>query len=243
MSIKVLLAGDSTVAACPAGETPMSGWGAHLGAPLNALVAAARPGVIVPVLNVAKGGANTSSFRGEGLWDALLLAAAPGDVVVLQFGHNDQKIPTLAPSDGYTRNLRRFVEEVRGRGLHPVLCTPVGRRRFVDGVPVETLAAYAAAVAHLGHDLGVPVLDLDAATRGLYQERGDDGSRSLFTQFAPDEHPLWRLGVLDDTHYNVTGAVAVARLVADRLAPLVLEHLAGRTACAQSGPPPSGRPT
>ena len=31
----VLLGGDSTVAACPAHETPMSGWGAHLGAPLN----------------------------------------------------------------------------------------------------------------------------------------------------------------------------------------------------------------
>ena len=28
--MKILLAGDSTVAACPSYEYPMSGWGAHL---------------------------------------------------------------------------------------------------------------------------------------------------------------------------------------------------------------------
>ncbi|HSN10928.1 MAG TPA: rhamnogalacturonan acetylesterase [Propionibacteriaceae bacterium] len=229
--MQVLLAGDSTVASCPAAETPMSGWGAHLGAPLNAGLAsrAARSGRTAPVVgvvNVAKGGANTSSFRGEGLWDALLLAASSGDVVVMQFGHNDQKIPTLAPWDGYARNLERFVEECGDRGLRPVLCTSVARRRFVDGRLVPTLGEYPDAVTQLGSRLGVPVVDLHTATSALYEAWGEEGSRALFTQFAPDTHPLYRGGVADDTHFSITGAQAVAQEVATALVPIIEEEWA-----------------
>src|SRR5659263_267485 len=152
----------------------MSGWGAHLGAPLNAALAfrasqAGRQAQVVGVVNVAKGGANTSSFRGEGLWDALLLAASTGDLVIMQFGHNDQKIPTLAPREGFARNLERFVEECRERGLRPVLCTSVARRRFVEGRLVPTLGDYPDAVLELGARLDVPVVDLHAVTSRLYE--------------------------------------------------------------------------
>ena len=224
----VLLAGDSTVASCPAGETPMSGWGAHLAAPLNAALAfrasrAGRPAQVVGVINVAKGGANTSSFRGEGLWDALLLASSPGDLVIMQFGHNDQKIPTLAPREGFARNLERFVEECRERGQRPVLCTSVARRRFVEGRLVPTLGGYPEAVLELGARLDVPVVDLHAVTSRLYEAWGDEDSRVLFTQFLADQHPLYRIGIADDTHFSITGAQAVAHEVAAALVPLIEE--------------------
>lgn len=227
MTMKVLLAGDSTVAACPAGETPMSGWGAHLAAPLNVLVtmqrlAAGLDPVVIDVVNVAKGGANTSSHRGEGLWDALLLAADPGDLVLLQFGHNDQKIPSLAFDRGYARHLRAFVDDAREQELIPVLCTPVMRRHFVDGVLVDTLGEFPSAVRNLAAHLEAPLVDLHAATRALLTQLGDDASRDLFTQFAPDEHPLYRQGIADDTHTNVLGATTIARIVADEIADLVV---------------------
>jgi lysophospholipase L1-like esterase len=224
----VLLAGDSTVASCPAGETPMSGWGAHLGAPLNSALAfraslAGRAPQVVGVVNVAKGGANTSSFRGEGLWDALLLASSPGDLVVIQFGHNDQKIPTLAPRQGFAGNLERFVEESRERGLRPVLCTSVARRRFVEGRLVPTLGDYPETVLELGSRLAVPVVDLHAATSRLYEAAGEEKSRALFTQLLPDEHPLYRTGISDDTHFSITGAETVAHQVASALVPIIEE--------------------
>lgn len=227
MTMKVLLAGDSTVASCPAGETPMSGWGAHLAAPLNVLVtvqrlAAGMEPVVVDVVNVAKGGANTSSFRGEGLWDALVLASEPGDLALIQFGHNDQKLPSLAADYGYTRNLRAFVEDAREHELIPVLCTPIMRRRFVDGVLVDTLGEFPGVVRDLAARLEAPLVDLHAATRSLFARLGDDGSRHLFTQFAPDEHPLYRFGISDDTHVTVTGAATIARIVAEDIADLVV---------------------
>lgn len=226
----VLLAGDSTVAAMPPGETPMSGWGAHLGAPLNTLVthrliAAGLPPVTVPVLNVAKGGATTESHRDEWLWDALLLASRPGDVVVLQFGHNDQKRPHLAASAGYRANLARMVSEARERGLHPVLCTPVQRRTFEAGRLRPTHGDHPDAVRGLSAELGVPCIDLTASTTGLYEDLGPEGSAVLFTHSRPGENPLYPDGIADDTHFSFTGATRVARVVAEGLAGLVVDLL------------------
>lgn len=180
----------------------MSGWGAQLGAHLGG-----------PVRNFAKGGATTASHRAEGLWEALLLEAGPGDVVVIQFGHNDQKEPALP----YQENLRAFVEEARGAGTLPVLCTPVQRRRFDGDRLTPTHGDYPERVRALAADEGVPLIDLTAATTELYERLGPDGSAALFTHFPPGRHPLYPDGVADDTHFCFRGADEVAAIVAERL--------------------------
>ncbi|MET7461861.1 rhamnogalacturonan acetylesterase [Nonomuraea sp. NPDC005501] len=202
MTRTVLLAGDSTVASCPASEAPMSGWGAQLGGHVGG-----------PVRNFAKGGATTAGHRAEGLWAALLLEAAPGDLVVIQFGHNDQKEPELP----YRDNLRAFVEEARGAGALPVLCTPVQRRRFVGDRLAPTHGDYPDRVRALAAEQGVPLIDLTAATTELYERLGPEGSKALFTHFPPGGHPLHPDGVADDTHFCFRGADEVAAIVAERL--------------------------
>lgn len=224
--LTVLLAGDSTVAAMPAGETPMTGWGPHLAAPLNTrvtelLLRAGHDPVSVPVLNVAKGGATTESHRDEWLWDALLLASQPGDVLVIQFGHNDSKRPHLAAGTGYRDNLARMVAEARERGLRPVLCTPVQRRAFDGDRLRDTHGDHPDAVRALARELDVPCIDLTEHTSRLYAEWGPDASRARLTHLEAGAHPLYPDGLADDTHYSFLGAIAVAEVVADELAPLV----------------------
>lgn len=204
-----LLAGDSTVAVCPATEAPMSGWGPALGA---------RLGLRARVRNYARGGASTLSFVEDGLWQALLLDLSPGDHVLIQFGHNDQKLPELDPYGGYRDRLARFVEDVRAGGGRPVLCTSVRRRALPEAVPLlHPLADYADAVRTLAARLEVPLVDLHAATGELYASLGDEGSRALFTHFAPGVHPGYPDGVADNTHFCFTGAEAVADLVVEGL--------------------------
>jgi lysophospholipase L1-like esterase len=200
--VTVLLAGDSTVASCPAHEAPMSGWGAQLGAYVG-----------VPVRNFAKGGATTASHRAEGLWAALVREILAGDVVVLQFGHNDQKEPELP----YRDNLRAFVGEARAAGALAVLCTPVQRRRFDGARLVPTHGGYPDQVRALAAAGGVPLIDLTAATTELYERLGPEGSKALFTHFPPGAHPLYPEGVADDTHFCFRGADEVAAIVAERL--------------------------
>ncbi|HSU48738.1 MAG TPA: rhamnogalacturonan acetylesterase [Arthrobacter sp.] len=220
--MKILLAGDSTVANCPTQEFPMSGWGAHL-APLTYAWGA--------VHNFAKGGAATESFRVDGLWADLLAEAGPEDLVLIQFGHNDQKKQHLAARTGYAANLRTMVAEVRRAGAVPVLCTPVERRHFLagghptGGTPSDpalevSLEDYPEVVRELGLELEVPVLDLNAWTRRLYLRLGREGSRELFCHFAPGEHAHWPDGLADNTHFSQQGAALVAAEVAAGLGAL-----------------------
>lgn len=230
--MKILLAGDSTVANCLTHEYPMSGWGAQLAPHVYRRAA---------VHNFAKGGASTESYRGEGLWTALLAEAGEGDLVLIQFGHNDQKKQHLAARTGYAANLRTMVGEVRALGAAPVLCTSVERRHFRDApsssagmgdVLEESLEDYPEVVRELGLELGVPVIDLNAWTRELYVRLGREGSVALFCHFAPGEHAYWPDGLADNTHFSQEGAAVVAEHVAAGLAELGLAApaFAGTTA-------------
>jgi lysophospholipase L1-like esterase len=193
--MRFLLAGDSTVAACLPQQSPMSGWGAALGDRL-------RPED--RVVNLAKGGATTASFVAEGLWAALLAEAVPGDVVVIQFGHNDQKRPDLRAADGYRRRLEGFVRDLRDAGATPVLCTSVERRLFDGSELRHSHGGYPGAVRAVADDLDVALIDLTAFTSWLYEYLGPEESAALFTG-------------ADDTHFHWRGADLVAGFVARSL--------------------------
>jgi lysophospholipase L1-like esterase len=222
--LRVLIAGDSTAAPYVATAFPMCGWGAHLGAPLNAALAGAGSGeVALPlhVVDLAKNGSTTESHREDGLWDAVLASTGPGDVVVIQFGHNDEKREHLDPWDGYTANLRRMIAEVRERGAYPVLATPVARRNFVDGALVDTHGDYPVAARALATELDLPLLDLTVLTAHLLADLGEERSRELFTHVLAGTSPFYPEGKEDDTHFAIDGAIAVAEIAARELAPIV----------------------
>lgn len=197
------LAGDSTVAPPKPDELPMTGWGSYL-----------EPVVGAPVRNLAFGGATTASFLASGTWETLLAEVAPGDTVVVQFGHNDQKEPELLASrGGYTDRLRRMVTDAAARGATAVLCTSTERRWFDGDRITPTHGDYPNAVRDLGHELDVPVIDLAAFTTWLYEDLGAEASRDLLSHFAPGEHPLWPAGLADDTHFHERGARRIAAFV------------------------------
>lgn len=201
------LAGDSTVAPMKPAEQPMAGWGEALGAFTDA-----------PVRNLAFGGATTESFLASGSWSALIGEVHPGDTVLIQFGHNDQKEPELLASrGGYTERLRRFVHETRERGASAVLCTSVERRRFDGDAVTATHGDYPQAVRDLAHELDVPLIDLTAFTTWLYEDLGSSASTALFSHYAPGETTAWPDGLTDDTHFRIEGARRVAAFVARSL--------------------------
>lgn len=196
------LAGDSTVAPGPLDDTGVAGWGAAL-----------HLYVDEPVHNEAIGGATTASFREEGRWQRVLDAIEPGDVVVIQFGHNDQKEPdTLAARGDYTANLRAFVDEARAAGGVPVLGTSVERRLFTDDGDLRlSHGPYPAAVRALGDELDAPIIELTAFTRWLYLWLGQEESWQLFGHSHPET------GAPDNTHFGAHGAATVAAFVAQQL--------------------------
>ena len=199
-TIKFVLAGDSTVATvfeAPKDRPDLAGWGQMLGEFLPE----------AKVVNHARSGTSTLSFRALGLWDRVL--KEKGQWVLIQFGHNDQKEKDPArftdAKTSYRDNLRQFIMEVRATGGQPVLVTPVARRNYVDGKMTTILTPYVEAAQAVGKEMQVPVIDLHSASFALFQQMGEK-----FCQlYAPSE--------TDRTHFSQEGARMIARLVAEGL--------------------------
>ena len=201
------LAGDSTMAIKRAEKRPETGWGEFLAEQFAS-------GAIV-VDNRAMNGRSTRTFIAEGRWSALLEATRPGDIVLIQFGHNDQSIDKpdrYTPPADYVRNLGRFVADVRARNATPVLLTPVARRRFdEEGRMVASHGEYPDLVRALAAREHVALIDMERRSSAVLQEAGVEGSKALFLWLAPGEHANYPQGVQDNTHFSPKGAARMAR--------------------------------
>ncbi|MGW2593081.1 rhamnogalacturonan acetylesterase [Streptomyces sp. NPDC001515] len=209
----VHIAGDSTAAQKYADAAPETGWGMALPFFLGRTLA---------VANHAMNGRSSKSFIDEGRLDALLDEVRPDDLVLVQFGHNDEKTDDPARgTDPYTTFpdcLRRYLDGARARRALPVLLTPVERRRFAaDGTARPTHGAYPDAMRRLAAEEGVPLLDLQALTLARWQELGPDATQSYFNWLEPGRSPNYPEGRQDNTHFRPRGAIEVARLTARAL--------------------------
>lgn len=209
------LIGDSTMADKPDAAHPERGWGQLFRQLVRSPAA---------VDNHARNGRSTKSFIAEGRWQAALEKLQPGDRVIIQFGHNDEKADNpgvhTTPHGSYRENLTRFIRESRSRKAIPILATPVVRRKWQDGRLTPTHGEYPAAVRQLAIAENVPLIDLENLTHTLESALGEEGSKKLHLWFQPGEHPALPKGLADDTHYSETGADAVARLAAMEIARL-----------------------
>lgn len=206
---RIFLVGDSTMANKPL-DLPERGWGMALGDFVR------EPDM---VQNHAMNGRSTKSFITEGRWDKVVAALQPGDFVIIQFAHNDEKKEDPAryadPATSFRDNLRRFVADTRAKQAHPILATPVCRRKFDRaGKLVDTHGAYPAAVRAVAQEEHVPLLDLERATAQWLQAAGDAGSKKFFMWIEPGTHPKIPEGRKDDTHFVAAGAHEVAALAA-----------------------------
>jgi len=219
----VFLLGDSTVTDQPA--EPAASWG-------QMLPAFFRPDIAVA--NHAESGETMKSFMTELRFAKVLESARPGDWALIQFGHNDQKAQwpqTYAAAETTYRDyLRAWIAEFRRRGVVPVLVTSPERRMWTNDRIRPTLADYAAAVAAVGAELHVPVIDLNAASIRFYEALG------------PARAPLaFNDGGKDATHHDNYGAWVLARAVAAAIAAANLPlaaHLAPDLAAFDASRPP-----
>ena len=224
--ITVWLAGDSTMAQKQPDKRPETGWGEALQSCFDSTE--------VRIANRAMNGRSTRSFVAEGRWQAIVDSLHDGDYVFIQFGHNDEKVGTdrYASPDDYRRNLSRFVDEVRGKGAHPVLFTPVVRRKFEGARLVDTHGEYPEAVRTAARERKADLVDMTRASAALVARLGPDSSRALWLHLEPGAHANYRAGVHDDTHFNPRGAQQMAGLAIDAIRALRLGLATKLRACA-----------
>lgn len=203
---QILMAGDSTMSIKALSDYPETGWGM----PFASFFADD-----IKVINLAKNGRSTASFKTEGLWQQILDLCQPGDYVFIQFGHNDEVSTkaTYTTPEQFKANLNAFIQDVQAKHAHPILLTSVTRRYFTAEGKIEPTHPYSVIVDQVAQQHNVEFIDMDSISREHFSQMGDEASALRFMHIKPGLHPNYPNGVRDNTHFNELGAREVAQLV------------------------------
>lgn len=195
------------------------GWGN----PIAALFDPAK----INVVNRAVGGLSSRTYMSSGHWERTLPLIKAGDVVLIQFGHNDsgpvndtvrargtikgvgdesEAINNLITKQdevvhSYGWYLRSYVAQIRARGATPVICSPIPRKNWgTDGKTVRAADSYAGWARQVAQQEKVGFIDLNDTIARQYDALGREKVEAFFPA---DER----------THTNMAGAEFNARVV------------------------------
>ncbi|NDV83238.1 rhamnogalacturonan acetylesterase [Bacteroides sp. 51] len=208
--ITVYMIGDSTMANKSAEKHPEMGWGQAFESYF---------GKDVKVDNRAMDGRSTRSFIAEGRWESILQTLKENDYVIIQFGHNDEKVDTPRGTTlyDYKENLKRFIRETRAKKAIPILLTPVTRRTFTDGKLVNSHGDYPKAAREVAVEENVAFIDALKLSEEIVVELGPEASKQLYLWVEPGEYTYYPEGKKDNTHFTSHGAHIIAGAVAKEI--------------------------
>lgn len=232
----VWVVGDSTVSSfTDSYYYPRYGWGTQLYNYFDETL---------QVNNLALSGRSSKSFTTEDNYQTLLSGMKSGDYLLIGFGHNDEKAETeryTNPNGDYTTAgsfanslYENYIKPAQAAGTTVILCTPIVRRTK-DGVwsnnDLHIVATsgeyeggdYAEAIRKLGNDLNIPVVDMTAMTKELYDTLGASETLYLHAWTSSKE------GSVDNTHTNIWGGKYNAYLITQKIKELnvagIAEHI------------------
>ena len=206
----IFICGDSTAATYAPENAPITGWGQVLGEFI--------PGA--EIVNKSMGGRSTKSFLADGRLVAIEQAIQPGDLMLIQFTHNDTSDLVWRHTDPYTSfaaNLALYVDTARIHGATPVLMTPIPRRYWRNGELLDAHGDYPDAIRLVAMQKGVHLLEITREAMKDLRDMGEEATYPLYMNVEPGLYPAYPNGSKDDTHIQRAGAEFYARMTADML--------------------------
>lgn len=211
----IFIAGDSTASVYGPEVFPRMGWGQVLGD---------FYGDDINVVDLAQSGRSSRSFIDEGWFADLAGRIGAGDILLIQFGHNDEKIHSperyTAPETDFKTYLKKYIDLAHDKSATPVLLTPVVRRKFEDGKLVPTHGKYPGSMRELAASTHTALIDMTRMSGQFVASLGEEGSKTVYLYLAGVDKTK-----PDNTHFTETGAYAMASLVARGLDDLELVPL------------------
>jgi lysophospholipase L1-like esterase len=195
----LFLVGDSTVRNGRAdGAGGQWGWGE----PLVGLFDTSK----INVDNRAIGGRSSRSYIMENQWAETLAFVKPGDIILFQWGHNDDgplddparargtlhgigdetkeidnpilKIHETVHTYGWY--LRKYIEDTKAKGGIPIICSPIPRKTWKDGKIVRNAANYGGWARQVAEQEHVAFIDLNEIIARRYDALGEAAVEPLF---------------------------------------------------------------
>ncbi|KAH8658391.1 rhamnogalacturonan acetylesterase [Xylariales sp. PMI_506] len=212
------LCGDSTMAKNGAGDGDTDGWGQYIGSYTS-----------LTVVNKAVGGESARSYWDQGLFAAVAAEVTSGDIVVIEFGHNDAGSPTSddngdsdCPGDGtetcissatgdtvytFVFYVVQAAKLMLAKGATVILSSQTPNNPWETGTfvwsPPRFVGYQKTATASLASS-SVTFVDHFQATSDMYEDLGNAAVNALY----PNDH----------THTSPAGAKLVAEAFAEAVA-------------------------
>ena len=160
----------------------------------------------VNVLNRARGGRSSRTFITEGLWDKVLAVMKKGDLVLIQFGHNDAGAINDAtrargslPGTGeetqeidnqltkqhevvhtYGWYMRKMIADTKARGATPIVLSLTVRNIWRDGHVERGPGRYGEWSAEIAKSQGVAFTDVTKLIADKYEQMGEEKVKIMF---------------------------------------------------------------
>lgn len=224
----LVMIGDSTVKS--GGQNGAWGWGERLAAFFDTQR--------INIVNHAIGGRSSRTFFTEGRWAAVLAQLKAGDILLIQFGHNDGarigdpagknrgSVPGIGPEtaedtrpDGSKETvhsfgwyLTRYIDDAQARGARVVVLSPIPHKDRWQVDQPRDFENYAAWGEQVARARGAAFIDLTLRVAEAYRAVGSARVEGFFSDAR--------------THTNEAGAIFNATQVVEGLQRLPGQPLA-----------------
>ncbi|MDR2813567.1 MAG: rhamnogalacturonan acetylesterase [Prevotellaceae bacterium] len=225
----VFTIGDSTVKNADKDSTDMWGWGSVLGQYFNADNAT--------VDNQAMAGRSARTYLDEGRWDRVYDALREGDIVFIQFGHNDggdinvgkargelkgagdeSKVMLMAATQRnqviytYGWYIRKFAGDAIEKGAIPVVLSHTPRNQWTpEGTVIRNNTSYGLWAKEAAETMGACFVDLNEISAAKLEKIGKAAAAEYFKN--------------DHTHTSLKGAHLNAQSIVEGIKALPDERI------------------
>jgi len=149
------------------------------------------------------------------MWPAIKPLLKPGDVVLIEFAHNDK----ITPKAQFEANLNTYISETKAAGAIPILATPIPRNNWSSATMMnpnqlvnDVGADLPASIRSVGAAAKVPVIDILAETLAAFSAAGEAKAAAYYAD--PTTH-------LSTVGANIVAGLIKAEIVKQNIYPLV----------------------
>ena len=210
---RIYLIGDSTCQTNTKETYPQTGWGQVFGNYINN---------DYEVINLAKNGRSSKSFYNEGLFKEVEENIKQGDLLFIQFGHNDEKEDEVRHTDPFTtyqEQLKYYIDVAKRNDAIPILLSSIYRRHFDEYGKIKENCHlnYTQAMEDLAKKEKVIYIDMCELTKQELIKIGDEVSKEYFMNFKANIYENYPEGKEDNTHLRPKGAKLICDLLVEEI--------------------------
>lgn len=171
----------------------------------------------IEVVNLAHAGCSTKSFIEQDRFKAVTLEIKEGDLLIIEFGNNDEKINDpkryTNKDKEFLENIRYFYDTAIKNKANALILTSPTRLTIENNILVDSHLGYPETLYKYALSNNLNVIDLNEITKKIYNFIGLERAKEFHLIYPKGKYYRFNDGVNDTSHYNYKGATLICFIV------------------------------